>query len=301
MVPVTQRISVIVPAFNSAQTIAAALKSAFSQEPGPLEVIVVDDGSRDDTPEVVARSFPQARLVRQSNQGPSAARNAAASMAQGEWLAFLDADDAWLQGKLRLQMEALSRAPETGMCSCDWVRDVASAPRTPSLSEIPIRRFGWQDIIRLNRFQTSTALVRRDLWHDAGGFRSSMDGTEDWDFWMRVSRQTVDLHLAWPLVVYRDEQASYSKNSRRVYDAMVRMLSEIGPPDGPIPDREFRRLLAWHDVRFAYAFWRQGRRQDLADALRHGLSRSSLLTLASVGVGEFLPYLLGRGARRTRR
>ena len=115
--PTTLDVSVIVPAYKAQETIGAALRSALSQELAPREVICVDDGSPDATADLVAREFPGVRLVRQENAGPSAARNRAAALAQGEWLAFLDADDVWLPQKLRLQAAALAAEPGIGMCS----------------------------------------------------------------------------------------------------------------------------------------------------------------------------------------
>ena len=295
------RISVVVPAYNATKTIEAALRSALEQELAPLEVIVVDDGSQDGTAEFVEREFPTVRMVRQQNAGPSAARNTAGKLAQGDWLAFLDADDTWLPQKLRLQAAALEAAPEIGMCSTSWVRDRSQAPAQFSAEAMPTRRFRWHDILRLNRFQTSTALVRKDLFERVGGFRPEIDGTEDWDFWMRVAQHTDDLHLEIPLVVYTDEQGSYSKNSRRVYDAMHRMLKTLGPPDGPVSAEEMHRLVAWHDVRFSYAFWRLHRSEDLRYALRHGRTQASGWLMLQAALFEFIPYILGRGARKVSR
>lgn len=287
----------IVPAYNAEDTIAAALHSVLRQEPVPHEVIVVDDGSKDTTRDVVA-AIPGVRLIAQNNAGPAAARNAGIAASSGDWLAFLDADDVWLPKKLRLQFEALAQESAAGMCSSDWVRSEAQAPGEMVLSDIPIQRFAWREIVRLNRFQTSTALVRRDIAEQVGGFRSAIDGTEDWDFWLRCARHTIDLHLGAPLVVYRDVGTSYSKNSMRVYSAMHRMLAEWGPPDGPIGERDFRRLLAWHDIRFAYSFWRQGKGDELRVALRHGLSQVNVFTLAGIFLFAYLPYLARRGRRR---
>lgn len=291
------RVSVIVPAYNAEETIAAALRSALSQEMPVHEVIVVDDGSGDGTTAVV-QGIGGVRLIEQRNAGPAAARNAGIAAATGDWLAFLDADDVWLPQKIRVQCALLAAHPEVAMCSSDWVRAQGLAPPAVDPGDIALRRFGWREILRLNRFQTSTALVRRDVAERVGGFRTAIDGTEDWDFWLRCSRHTDDLHLVAPLVVYRDVGTSYSKNSMRVYSAMHRMLAEWGPPDGPIAEREFRRLLAWHDVRFAYSFWRQHKRRELFEALRDALSRVGVFTLLGIFLFSYLPYLLGRGRRR---
>lgn len=284
----------VVPAYNSARTIGAALKGAFGQTRPPAEVIVVDDGSRDETAEIVRREFPEVVLLQQANSGPSAARNRAAETARGDWLAFLDADDVWLPDKLDVQLQALAAHGDCAMCSAEWVRDAHRAPPPPA--DPPLRRIRFEDILRLNRFQTSTVLVRREIWQAVGGFRPEIDGTEDWDFWMRAARRTDDLHIAWPLVVYRDEGESYSKNSRRVYDAMHRMLASPGTA-ALLPEGAYRRLLAWHDVRFAYAFWRLGRMDDMRYALRHGRSVASPGLMADVALRDFLPYLWRRSRR----
>lgn len=290
-------VSVIVPAYNAQETIRAAIESALSQDMPPHEIIVVDDGSSDRTVEIV-QEMAGVRLLQQKNAGPSTARNVGMAASTGDWFGFLDADDVWLRPKLRLQFEALEQNPGTGMCSSDWVRSRELAPPDPNLAQIELRRFTWREILRLNRFQTSTALVRRDVAEAVGGFRPAIDGTEDWDFWLRCSRHTEDLHLEAPLVLYRDVGTSYSKNSMRVYSAMHRMLAEWGPPDGPIPESEFRRLLAWHDVRFAYSFWRQKKQAELREALRHARTQVGLFTLLSIFLTQYLPYLLGRGRRR---
>lgn len=296
--PLVDTVSVLVPSRNSARTIAEALTSALTQQPAPMEVIVVDSESTDGTADIVAQEFPGVRLIHQEPRGPAAARNAAAEVARGEWLAFLDADDLWLPGKLGLQLAALASVPGLGMCSTDWVRRRGEARPVDDLSAIPLRQYAWRDFLRENRFQTSTALVHRSHFQAVGGFCSALDGTEDWDFWMRVARRTNDLHLGWPLVVYRDEPQSFSKKPGRVYQAMLRMLEGLGPPAGPVSPREFRRLVAWHDLRFAYAFFRQGRRRDMVAALRHGAAASSPGTMAWVFLREFLPYLGTRGSRR---
>src|SRR5215475_10236165 len=97
-------ISVIIPAFNSSTTIGAAIESALRQTYPPTEIIVVDDGSVDDTAMVASRYPSPVRVLRKANGGPGAARNFAARIATCEWLAMLDADDSWLPEKLERQI-----------------------------------------------------------------------------------------------------------------------------------------------------------------------------------------------------
>src|SRR5688500_924354 len=106
-------VSVIIPVYNGARFLRAALESVFAQTYRPIEVIVVDDGSADDSG-VIAQSFPEVRYIRQENQGVAAARNNAIEAARGEFFAFLDQDDLWTPEKLRLQIEHLLDHPEVG-------------------------------------------------------------------------------------------------------------------------------------------------------------------------------------------
>jgi glycosyltransferase involved in cell wall biosynthesis len=112
-------ISVIVPAYNTSRTIAETLDSVLAQTFEDYEVVVVDDGSPDDVAELVARSYPQVRLVRQENRGLAGARNTGIKEAKGEYVAFLDSDDVWLPRKLELQVEQIKTHPEADVFYAD--------------------------------------------------------------------------------------------------------------------------------------------------------------------------------------
>ena len=106
-------VSVVVPAYNYARYLPKAIDSALGQTHPPLEVIVVDDGSTDDTPRVLAAYADRIRVIRQANQGAGAARNAGIAAARGEYVAFLDSDDLWHPRKLELQLARFASDPET--------------------------------------------------------------------------------------------------------------------------------------------------------------------------------------------
>lgn len=166
-------ISVVVPSYNSASVIDAALSSILSQTHQPDEIIVVDDGSHDDTA-AVCRRFEEVRYIRQSNAGASTARNRGADIADGDLLAFLDADDEWSPRKLERQMAALAETPEADFCitaadvwsdaANDWICHVWRGANEPAT----MRR---QLLVR-NIFTglCSSILVRRDAFDDVGGF-----------------------------------------------------------------------------------------------------------------------------------
>jgi glycosyltransferase involved in cell wall biosynthesis len=291
-------VSVVIAAYDAERTLGPALASALAQVPRPAEVIVVDDGSRDGTGAVVA-AFPSVRLIRQDNQGPSAARNTGIQAASQPWVAFLDADDIWLPGKLARQFAALARHESAVLLAGDWVRvypdaDIEQAgPDSETL-------VGYRELLVFNRFQTSTVLVRADVLERCGGFASARDGAEDWDMWLRCALFGPVVKLDVPLVVYRDEPASYSKDLLRLYTSMLTVLDRERSGTS-LNANAFARVLAWHYLRFAVAFVRTGQRQQarrtLRDARTAGLDRH----LPAAALCYLLPYLSGRVARRLRK
>src|SRR5262245_58814803 len=108
-------VSVIIPNYNYGRFLREALDSALNQTLPPLEVIVVDDGSTDESPEILESYGDRIRVIRQKNQGVGIARNTGAEAARGELLAFLDADDYWFPQKLEKQVEKINSDPELGM------------------------------------------------------------------------------------------------------------------------------------------------------------------------------------------
>lgn len=288
-------VSVIIPAHQAAKTIGAAVHSAAAQRPAPEEIIVVDDGSTDGTAEV-AGALPGVHVLRHDRPaGPSAARNRAAGQARGELLAFLDADDTWLPGKLDRQLRALDRHPRAVAAAGDWVRGPELAPELAA--DPPARLLGYRDLLVLNRFQTSTVLMRAEAFRRLGGFLPELDGAEDWDLWLRAAALGPIVKLDAPLVVYRDESAGYSKNLERVYRRMLVMLDREAAA-GRLPARQFARIRAWHHLRFSVGFALLGDRPAalgaLADLARGGLLRQT----PAAAVRYLAPFLAGRVRRR---
>jgi glycosyltransferase involved in cell wall biosynthesis len=119
-VPGTPRVSVIIPCYNAERYVCATIETVFAQGEPDIEIIVVDDGSKDRSVELVRAAFPTVRVVEQPNQGVAAARNHGLRLATGEWIAFLDADDIWLPGKLAAQFTQLDAAPDCRMNYTAW-------------------------------------------------------------------------------------------------------------------------------------------------------------------------------------
>ncbi|MGH8981432.1 MAG: glycosyltransferase family 2 protein [Acidimicrobiales bacterium] len=287
------RLSVVVPAHDAADTVEAALRSVFAQRLQPDEVIVVDDASTDGTATVVAACDPAVRLVRRKAGGPAAARNVGVEASSGEWLAFLDADDVWHPAKLAHQWELVEDG--TVLVATDWARTpvVDEPPTDVSTSEIT-----QQDLLLLNRFQTSTVLLSRRTFDAVGGFDPALDGVEDWDMWLRCSRHGRVRKLDWPFVQYADTPAGYSKALDRVYRTGWTML------DRELADSTRRRtdtVLAWHHLRFAAAYLLMGDRVRARSCLAD-LRRAGHLRGAPEATARYLmPFLAGRVQRRVER
>ena len=181
-------VTVAVPTYQRARTIAAAIDSALAQGPVPVEVIVVDDGSTDDTSDVVARYGARVKYLRQANRREGAARNAAIGAASGRYIAFLDSDDEWLPGKLVRDLSAFARTPDAALVfsRAEFV-DASGRVRRVAPWRPPVSK-GVGALLRANFIPLSTAVVRRDVLREVGSFSEdpSMSGSYDWDLWIRI-------------------------------------------------------------------------------------------------------------------
>ena len=217
-------VSVIVPAYNTGAHLAGALRSALQQSRPPTEIIVVNDGSTDDTTAVAASFAPQVRLVRQTNAGPASARNHGARLASGEWLAFLDADDEWLSWRLEVQFAQAERHPDVIMW-CGQTTSLESEVRSQK-SEVQTRKLSLADFAVCNPVATTTVLLRREAFERAGGFDERFRGPEDYELWMRIAAQGAIGLIEWPLARYRVEPGSLSMDDRRFLPQVLAVLDK---------------------------------------------------------------------------
>ena len=181
------RISAILPTYNRAHTLGRALASVFAQSRAADEVIVVDDGSTDGSPAVLAR-FPQVRLLRlPDNGGAARARNRGVAEARGDCIAFIDSDDEWLPGKLAAQVARWERVTGLALLGTGvTLHRTGGAVQRLSLPEQPPAH-GWSfDDLHRYPFSTSTWLVDRQALLDAGGFDEQLPNCEDLDLLARL-------------------------------------------------------------------------------------------------------------------
>lgn len=193
------RVSVIIPVYNGAGLVARAVDSALAQSLAPLEIIVVDDGSTDDTASVLAGYHGRIRRLHIRHGGVARARNIGMAASRGELLAFLDADDIWHPHKLARQAAALRVWPQAGLCCCDYVvlhgaqgRQVShfagALPQAQVSAARPLLAAPLAPLLRCNFIGTaSNVLIRRELARRAGGFDPRLRQAEDYDYWLRCA------------------------------------------------------------------------------------------------------------------
>lgn len=194
-------ISVVIPTFNRASVLARALDSVLTQTRMAEEIIVVDDGSTDNSAEMVASEFPEVRLIVQGNHGVSAARNRGIEAAAGEWLAFLDSDDEWRPEKLERQVTVLANHPDELVCHTDeiWIRHHRRVNPKRKHAKFGGRIF--QYCLPLCAMSPSSILLHRSVLDDVGLFDEALPACEDYDLWLRICSRYPVHYLDEPLVV----------------------------------------------------------------------------------------------------
>lgn len=193
------KISVIIPTWNRAHTLARALDSVRQQTRPAAEILVIDDGSTDNTAALMAE-YPDVVYLRQPNAGVSHARNTGIAAARNDWLALLDSDDEWHPQKLERQVRALQPQPDYRLCHTDeiWVRN---GKRVNPMNK-HAKRGGWifQHCLPLCAISPSSVLLHRGLFDDTGPFDETLPACEDYDLWLRITAKYPVLYLDEPLI-----------------------------------------------------------------------------------------------------
>ncbi|MBT2969563.1 MAG: glycosyl transferase [gamma proteobacterium symbiont of Ctena orbiculata] len=193
-------VSVVIPTHNRAHTLPRALDSVLAQSHQPLEIIVVDDGSDDETAELMEDHYGCCDYLRQANQGVSSARNLGIEKARGEWIALLDSDDRWLPNKLQLQLEALAGAPRYRLCHTDefWIRKGVRVNQMLKHAKSGGRIF--QRCLPLCVISPSSVILHHTLFEEFGLFDTELPACEDYDLWLRICAGEEVLFIDRPLI-----------------------------------------------------------------------------------------------------
>ena len=290
-------VSVIIPAYNAAWCVGKAIDSVLDQDFRDFEVIVVNDGSTDDTAAVLATYGEAIRVVHQANGGMSNARNAGIHVAKGEFVAFLDSDDWWLPGKLSRQLKLMRNNPEIGFTSCAarvedpdgrllnlWTCGNSEAPFLPYLFEGNAGIAGG----------SSALMVRRKLLEQTGVYDETLGGVEDADLWMRLAAAAEHDCVPEIQVVVLRRPGSVSRNVEAMRHGAIRVMKKnrhLLP--SALQGRFWRACMA--GIHGDYAKWRYraGRRgAALLDVAR--IFFLAPIARGRLGLGLLKDMLLGR-------
>jgi glycosyltransferase involved in cell wall biosynthesis len=220
----SKRISVVIPTYNYGHFVTEAVDSVLAQTAPPLEVIVVDDGSKDDTRQRLARYGDRIRYIYQENQGLSAARNTGIRAAQGEYIALLDSDDVWHPRKLEVQAHYLARHPEVGLLASADIMDRSGGWPAVEAADPAPQPIRFEDLVIKARFVPSGVVIRQDCFRAAGLFDTELRSTEDRDMWIRIARQFPVVKLRVPLVWYRVHGGNMSYVATRMEENGLKVL-----------------------------------------------------------------------------
>jgi glycosyltransferase involved in cell wall biosynthesis len=223
----TPLISVVIPTYNRAHLVCEAIDSVLRQTYRAVELIVVDDGSTDDTAGVLKRYETRIRTVRQNNAGPSVARNHGAALASGEFVAFLDSDDLWLDHKLERQVSVVERAGGYVPCCLANIMMCWKQRRATSfdiaLLNPPLECGVWTNVAEVlsTRFLLTNqgVMIRREVFHKLGGFNERLRLLEDHEFALRLALEGPWAYLREPLVIWRETASGSLYQSAQTNEA----------------------------------------------------------------------------------
>ena len=217
------KVSVVIPAYNAMTYLAETLESVLRQTFTDFEVLIIDDGSSDQIVQWASGLVdPRVKLMKQENQGVAVARNTGITHAQGEYIAFLDADDLWESTKLEKQVRCLEDNPAVGLVHT-WMNLMDERGKsTGRVITSTAEGDAWKQIVEVNTVMCSTVIARRCCFETVGVFppRDSCPiDVEDWDMWIRIASRYSFAVIKEPLVRYRLHPNNTSKDWQSIEQA----------------------------------------------------------------------------------
>jgi glycosyltransferase involved in cell wall biosynthesis len=294
----TPLVSVIIPTYNSAGFIAQAVQGVLAQTYRCYEVIVIDDGSTDETQEVLRQFGGQIRYHRQENRGVSAARNEGIKIAQGEYVCLLDADDIWAPDKLKVQVDFMTAHRTLGLAFADAEECEERKVLMPSIlatstfysdivSQIPLRdAFG--KLLMANFIPTSSVMIKRDCFSKTGLFDEDLQVAEDRDMWLRVAADFEMGCLPMKVATKRSHGANISTRTELTHQSRLRVWDKARRRFPALaPAAVYHKLLAVTHLELGYIFLARG---DGRKARRAGIASLVNAVRYVVGARSRFPY-----------
>ncbi len=273
------KVSVVMPSYNNAKFIRSAIDSVLQQDYANLELIVVDDGSSDDSVAILQSYGDRIRLICQPNAGPAAARNQGLRHVTGDFVAFHDSDDLWLPGKLATQVAFLQQHPQYVACYSHWlVWDGGDVPEynqqssdAESVSELDPAGSGWLflPLLKVSLLHTITVLIRRQVVTEVGFFSEDFRIGEDHHYWLRLARCGQIAKLPPVFALYRQNPASTTNKvhlrnySLEVLQSVLQQYGASCPSGQTLSEETVSQYLGERHFTYGYqCFW--SGRPDLA-------------------------------------
>ena len=264
------QVSIIIPCHNNANFLTESINSVLEQDYPNFEVIVIDDGSTDNSVELLKKFGNKIKLIQQENQGPAAARNAGLKAAKGEYIAFNDSDDLWLQGKLSAQINFMLKNPDISVCYSGWANwdgnNISTGEKlklidaAPALTKKSPEQEGWMyfDLLKESVIHTITAVIHRGVVDSVGMFDTAYRIGEDHDFWIRVSRKHKIKKIDKVYALYRNNPNSITKKvqdknySLLVLEDALQRYGRTGPCGECLAQHTLNNYLASRHFGYGY-------------------------------------------------
>lgn len=268
------KVSIIIPTFNRRDYITIALDSVRVQTYKDYEIIIIDDGSSDDTKEVLKPYQENVRYFYQDNRGIPATRNKGIREAKGDFIAFLDSDDHWLPEKLERQIECFSKHPHYGMVA---TRCLCTTPEGKFLKKNRPGKSGWilTDLFKANFIRTSSAMIKKECLEEIGLFDESLPECEEYDLWLRIAKQYPIGFIDEPLTVYTDNPQGVSTDSLAGRLQRLKVLEKDYLKEC-IPQALYRKRLASNYHYVGRHYLKQGEKREGKKYLKHAITLDPL-------------------------
>lgn len=263
------KVTVVIPAYNAMAYLPGTIESVLDQTFDDFEVVVVNDGSSDEIEQWISQiKDTRVKLISQKNQGLARARNAGIACAQGDYLAFLDADDLWEPTKLEKQVRVLEENPETGLVYV-WVAYIDQRGElTGRVFKHQAEGNVWQHLTEHNIIECgSVAMVRRSCLDVVGIFDENLtqyNVNEDWDMWLRIAARYPFKVVKEPLVYYRQVPSSASRNWHKMEESFRIVIEKAFANASPellhLKQRSYgsaNLCLAWKALQSQAKDWRK--------------------------------------------
>lgn len=226
----SEKVSVIIPAYNEEQHIAQSIKSVLHQTYPCEEIIILDDGSTDDTETIVKRFEDSSiRYIYQDNQGVCQTRNRAIEEAKYSLIAWLDADDFWMPEKMEKQIAQVKDHPESGMYYSDYRKVDHEGEELPHRRQNRTTPSGWifRDLFKRNVIQPSTTLIRKECYEDVGMYNDDLQRCWDYEMWLRIALKYKISGCSDQLSNYRIIEDRMSTNRKKSRGAIIKLLKNM--------------------------------------------------------------------------